>query len=145
MKLHEKIELAIIPVVVTGVFLAGYRLPAQLDLGWAFALGALILLVQGFFRDLYLLYRQRTVDKNAPRKRMKCMCLESTLGMAGIGAGIVLTLVLPDVAFGITRLGWSALVATIMVFGFCTKDIVITWKPFSIRRDPGHMNIIFTL
>ncbi|MEO0797056.1 MAG: hypothetical protein AAFX93_18015 [Verrucomicrobiota bacterium] len=145
MKIHERVELVLIPCLVAGVYILGQLLPYQLDIGWSFALAALILLVQGFFRDLYLLYRQRTVERDAPKKRMKCMCLESTLGMFGIGLGIFLTLLLPDYSFPISRWGWSLLVGAVMVFGFLTKDIVITWNPFGIRRDPDHMNIVFTL
>ncbi|WOO40838.1 hypothetical protein [Rubellicoccus peritrichatus] len=145
MKLHEKVELLLIPCVVALVYGANSVLPGSLQLGWACALAALILLFQGFIRDLYLLYLQKTMEKNNPKRRMKCMCLESTLGMLGILAGIILALFLPDVEFPINRWGWTGFVSSMMLFGFLGKDLVVFWKPFAIRRDPDHANIIFSI
>jgi len=30
-----------------------------------------------------------------------------------------------------------------MTLGFAIKDLVISWKPFGVRREKNHLNLIF--
>lgn len=145
LRIHEKVEIVFIFCTVGAVWRLAHLLPDSLQLGWSFALGSLILLFQGFFRDLYLLYLQKAHRQDQPKRKMKCMCLESTLGTIGILIGITLALIVPDTEFPVNQLGWVVFVAVIMALGFGGKDLVVTWKPFGLHRDPDHANIIFTL
>src|SRR5271165_2373316 len=92
MKTREKIELGLIPVVVAVAGLAGRWLPSQLGPGELLVIACLLWLVQGGLRDLWLLYLQKSRPAAAPRRRLACLCLESSAGLAGIVLGVALAL-----------------------------------------------------
>jgi hypothetical protein len=139
----EKFELAAIPVATA---LAAALVPAaglRLDLGVVVAGGALLILGQGFFRDLWLLREARRQKAAAPAREARCMCVESALGLTGVVAGIGL------VGFGLTRpvavsaAGLAAGVAAAMIAGFLLKDFVFEWSPWKIYREKNHAQVIF--
>jgi len=68
---------------------------------------------------------------------MKCMCLESTLGLGGVLIGVALTAIGITTQVPITTLAWPILIGSIMLFGFLTRDIVITWSPWGIKNTPA--------
>ena len=89
----EKIELGLV-ALATGVLAAiAGRLPSSLELGSLLAVAALALLGQGLVRDLWLLTKQRRAVGTAPVEEARCMCLESTVGLGGVVAGVVLAAV----------------------------------------------------
>jgi len=141
----EKIELALIPVIGIGFWLAASLLPDQMSLGSLLINASALLLLQGFFRDLWLLSKQKKTSPDLQRK-MQCMCAESTFGMTGILFGIILLGVGIDLAVPMPQpqWGWSVLVMIIMTIGFLIKDYVIEWHPFRVYKDLDHINIIFT-
>ncbi len=144
MKLREKTELALIPLAVAAVAFLGHALPDRLGTGSLLVIACLAWLVQGGVRDLWILYQLKTAPSTAPRRKLACMCLESSAGMAGIILGLVLALsgVGGEVALSPAR--WAGLAALVFAAGFLLKDFVITWRPLGLRRDPEHHSIVFT-
>jgi hypothetical protein len=143
MRNREKIELSLIPVVVAAVGLANHWLPTQLGTGALLIIACLMLLVQGGMRDLWLLRQLKSQPTAAPR-RLACMCLESSVGLTGVVVGGFLTLsgIGGKVALGPIR--WMLLTAAVLTLGFLAKDLVISWRPLGVRRDPDHHSIVFT-
>jgi len=103
-----------------------------------------LLLAQGLLRDLGLLAIQaRSRRAAAPAvaaaapQRMRCLCVESTLGSALIGICIVLA------ALGMhERVGLSAAVvlggcASLWSVGYLSRDLVL-----QVHREPDHRMII---
>ena len=139
----EKFELTAIPVVTAAVAWLAPRPGATLEAGELIAGAALLILVQGFFRDLWLLRQARRQSAAAPAREARCMCVESALGMTGIVAGIGL------VGLGFTRsivlnpLVLAAAVFAAMAVGFLLKDFVFEWAPWKIYREKDHAQVIF--
>jgi hypothetical protein len=139
----EKIELTLIPIVGICLWLIASFLPDRMSIGSLLIDTSALLLLQGFFRDLWLLSQQKKTSPDLQRK-MQCMCAESTFGMTGILFGIILLGVGIDLAVPMPQWGWSVLVMIVMTIGFLIKDYVIEWNPFRIYKDLDHINIIFT-
>jgi hypothetical protein len=144
MKTPDKVELGIIAVAILLVGTLGRFLPSRLRIGEVLAIGCLTWLVQGGVRDLWLLYLLKTRPTTAPRRRLACMCLESSAGMAGLIVGIGLTLCGFGGELQMTPMRWMLLAAGVFALGFVLKDFVISWRPLGLRRDPDHHSIIFT-
>jgi hypothetical protein len=144
MTIGEKIELSLIPVLGIGFWVIAPELPDQLGVGRLLLAASALLLLQSLVRDLWLLTRKKRASQPGPRRAVRCMCIESTVGATGIVVGAIL------LGSGITRLiamddwVWSVLVMLILGVGFVTKDYVLEWSPWRIRRDKDHMNIVFT-
>jgi len=138
----ERLELAAIPAVTAAVAWLAPRPAASFELGTLVAGGALLLLVQGLFRDLWLL-RQARHRPAAPAREARCLCVESVLGLTGVVAGIGLT------GLGLTRPvhpGVATLTAAVsgtMAAGFLLKDFVFAWAPWRIYREKDHAQVIF--
>jgi hypothetical protein len=144
MKTREKIELSLIPVAVAATGLAGRWLPAQLGTGELLVIACLIWLVQGGLRDLWLLYLLKSRPATAPRRKLACMCLESSVGLTGVVLGVVLALCGVGGHIMLNPGRWMLLAAAVLALGFLAKDLVISWRPLGVRRDPDHHSIIFT-
>ena len=144
MKTREKIELGLIPVVVAAVGLAGRWLPVQLGTGPLLVVACLIWLVQGGLRDLWLLYLVKRQPVAAPKRRLACMCLESSVGLTGVVVGVILALSNFGGQHPLNPARWMLLTAAVLTLGFLAKDLVISWRPPGIRRDPDHHSIVFT-
>ena len=144
MKTREKIELGLIPVVVAGVGLAGRWLPVQLGTGSLLVIACLTWLVQGGLRDLWLLHLVKSSPANTPRRRLPCMCLESSVGLTGVVVGVILALCNVGGQVALSPARWMLLTAAVLALGFVAKDLVISWRPLGVRRDPEHHSIVFT-
>ena len=138
----EKFELSAIPVATA---LAVWLTPppgVRLEIGEMLAGGALLILLQGFCRDLWLL-RQSRRQSAASTREVSCMCVESALGLTAMAAGIGL------VGFGIARLVFlSPLALAIgtgltLLAGYLLKDLVFSWSPWKIYREKNHARVIF--
>ncbi|HEY4247565.1 MAG TPA: hypothetical protein VGM64_11950 [Lacunisphaera sp.] len=143
LSIGEKFELIAIPVVVVSTAILIPQSGTTFEIGELITGGALLLLLQGFFRDLWLLRQSRRSPSSTPTRSARCMCVESTVGLTGVIAGIAL------VGFGLTRpihLSVIALVfaiASILVVGFLLKDFVFEWSPWKIHREKDHSQVIF--
>ncbi|MEO7598487.1 MAG: hypothetical protein ABIV50_06115 [Opitutus sp.] len=144
MKPREKIELLLIPVAALGVGALSLLLPIQLTVAELLGLACATWLVQGGIRDLWMIREMKKKRSTAPQRRLACMCLESTAGLTGlcVAAGLMLAdwggnvSITPGRMFG--------LAGGVFILGFLVKDIVISWRPLGLRRDPDHHSIVFT-
>lgn len=144
MTLAEKIELALIPTFGIGVWLVAPGLPNTVGAGKLLLATSALLLFESLVRDLSLLIRDRRVEKSSPPRKERCLCVESTVGITGVIAGLVLSGSTIVHSVPMSHWTWSLLVMTIMILGFWIKDYVVEWGPIRIRRDKDHMNMIFT-
>jgi hypothetical protein len=144
LRFEEKVEVALIPLAMLGVGAASSALPRQLRVGELFAVGCLAWLVQGGIRDLWHLYNQKRERSKNPTRKLACMCFESSVGFVGRVVGIVLILTGQSDSFRMTPFRWMVLAAVIFNVGFFAKDLVISWRPLGVRRDPDHHSIVFT-
>ena len=140
----EKMEVALIPVVGVATYLLAYKLPAQISLGHLLLTASVMLLLQSLLRDLLLLAKTKRSVSEHTAKTARCMCLESTVGMTGVLAGIgVLGLGISNTLI-MNNVGWSALIMVMLTSGFLIKDWLIESRPWRLVRDKDHLNIIFT-
>jgi hypothetical protein len=139
----EWIELAMIVVVATIGWLVWPYFSAAMPL-WQIVLGAsALLLAQSLVRDVAILFRSRhSESKNEPRKEAQCFCLESTVGMTGVIAGLALIGLGSSHQIEMSRWEFSIVAAGTMALGFIIKDFVISWNPFGVRREKDHLNLI---
>ena len=140
----ERIELALIPLVGAVVWLIAERLPAQIGIGSLLLAASVLLLLQGLIRDLWLLFKRRQDSQTGPRQEALCMCVESTVGVTGVVAGVVVLGSAADSTLFVSRTLWSILAVAVLIIGFAIKDFVFEWRPFRIRRDKDHVNLVFS-
>ena len=138
----ERLELALIPVAAAAASAVAARLPTAPGLGTLLLAGAVVLLLQGLLRDLWLLWRRRTRPPTGQPRRMACLCLESTLGSTGVLAGLVVLGSGLSWRIALPAWGWGLLVGAVLVLGFAIKDLVIALRPLRLVRDPDHLNIV---
>lgn len=142
MKTAHKIELALIALTMMTTAVLHQRLPQRMETGFFILTMGLIFLVQSLMRDLWLLSRKRDVSK--PARTIRCMCLET-------GVGIIPIIISAIMMFGgfsrsikIHYWVWMLSVPATMLTCFWLKDYVFEWNPWRIQRDDDHINIIFT-
>jgi hypothetical protein len=116
-------------------------LPANLRIGIACLVAAAALLGQGLLRDLWQL-RQ---TKQAPGRAMLCMCAESTLGIAGVVAGMVLVGAGIGGQVSLPPLVWTALTGGVLLVGIALRDWVIRLRPIGIVHIPDHGSVRVTM
>ena len=139
----EKFELIAIPAAVVLAAILVPQTGATIELGELIAGAALLLLLQGFVRDLWLLRQARRSPASTPVRSARCMCVESTVGLTGVIAGIAL------VGFGLTTpihltpLGFLLSIVSILGAGYLLKDFVFEWSPWKIYREKDHSQVIF--
>ena len=139
----EKFELGAI-VAVTA--LVGWLVPVsgiRPELGELVAGSVLLILLQGFFRDLWLLREARRKSATTPPRATACMCVESAVGLTGIVAGISLVGFGLAWPVGLSAAALTAAVGAVMLAGFLLKDFVFSWRPWRIYREKDHAQIIF--
>jgi hypothetical protein len=137
----EKTELAAIPLAFgLGAWLAP-RPALALELGELIAGAALLILVQGFFRDLWLL-RQARRRPATPGREARCMCVESALGLTGVVAGAGLVGLGFDRPVTLAPAGFAIAMGLALAVGYVLKDFVFEWSPWKIYREKDHAQVI---
>ena len=142
MRTSERVELTIIFVAGLAAWLVGHELPRNVEVGRLVLTASAILLAQSLVRDLWLMWRTERAADEGQKRAARCMCLESTVGMAGIVVG---ALILGSGIVGVAPMEpwtWSLTIFLSLLLGFVTKDYVLAWSPPRLRRDPDHMNIL---
>ncbi len=140
----EKIELALIPMIgLAGWFSAGW-LPADISIGLLLLGASVLLLLQGLVRDLWLISRRVQQSQQGVPQQALCMCVESTVGVTGVVAGLVVLGSTIDSKLSASPLLISILATGSLAFGFAVKDLIFEFRPFRIRRDKDHLNIVFS-
>jgi hypothetical protein len=139
----EWIEIFAIAVVAAASWPASNFFHTTIPL-WEIVLGAsALLLAQSLVRDVAILFRSsRSSAKSELRKEAQCFCLESTVGMTGVIAGLALIGLGSSHQIEMSRWEFSVGVAGTMALGFIIKDFVISWNPFGVRREKDHLNLI---
>ena len=144
MKTQHQVELALIPVAVAAVGVASRWLPTRVGAGELLAGACLAWLVQGGLRDVWLLLRLKKRPPATAPRRLPCMCLESSAGLTGVIVGGALAALGRGGAVTMSPLRWAALAAAVFTVGFLTREVIITWRPLGLRREPDHHSIVFT-
>ena len=140
----ERVELALIPIAGVVIWLIGGRLPAVIGTGSLLLASSVLLLSQGLIRDLWLLYRRNQALRVEPRQHALCMCVESTVGVVGVVAGLIILGSAVDATVTMSPWRWIGLVIVVLAVGFAIKDFVFEWRPFRLRRDKDHVNLVFS-
>jgi hypothetical protein len=142
MSVTEKIELGLIAAVTVSFFLVAGVMPERISVGNLLLGAASVVLLQSLLRDLWLLAKGRRKPPTHPPRVGQCMCVESTVGITGVAVGLILVLCRVGMTAPMGRWSWGAFVLVSLGIGFLMKDYVIEFKPWRIRRDKDHLNII---
>ncbi len=135
-------EMILILLVSLGALLAAPLLPSETSIGHLLLTLSALLLLQSLIRDLFILARTKRAAQAGARAPMRCLCMESAVGITGVLAGAVV------IGFGIgtpaPMSGWSWALAVLLALGvgFAIKDFVLQTKPWGIVRDKDHVNIV---
>jgi hypothetical protein len=136
------IELAAIAVIAAACWISRPLLPAALPV-WEIVLGlSALLLVQSLVRDIAILLRNHRHKSILLVKEAQCFCLESTVGLTGVIAGVALIGLGNSDQIVAGRLVFFLAVSGTMMLGFLIRDLVIFWHPFGIRREKDHLNLV---
>lgn len=138
----EKIELALIPMMGLSAWALASFLPAELGIGRLTLTMSALLLLQSLIRDVAILSTTKAERKAAQSRTMRCMCVESTIGMSGIfvGAGLLGFGFGPEIRMN--ALAWVAVTVLTLCAGFAIKDFILKSNPWRIVRDKDHLNIV---
>jgi hypothetical protein len=138
----EKIELGLIAATGVGFSVFAPALSPRIDLGNFVLYASALLLLQSLLRDIWLLLKARSAVPAGSSRAARCMCAESTVGITGLAIGAAL------VGFGwgkpivMSAWSWGAQAVLVLMAGFLLKDYVLDAKPWRIRRDSDHVNIL---
>jgi hypothetical protein len=139
----EKIEVTLIPLAGVAILLMGEWLPTAIGIGSLLLASSVLLLFQGLLRDLWLLFKRKRDTQSGKRQEILCMCVESTIGVTGVVAGLVIFGSAINRPVLMSPWIWILLVVAVLTIGFAIKDFIFEWRPFRIRRDKNHLNIVF--
>jgi hypothetical protein len=131
----EVVEVIIIIALIAAVWLLPGPGVWTIAFGKAVAYSAALLLAQGLIRDIARLAFARRAE--GEKRRIMCLCAESTLGLILIVMGLGLTLIGIQDVVTLGPVGRTVLVAAILVIGFIAKDYVV-----SIRKERDHASVI---
>lgn len=129
----EKAELLAIGVLIPALFAATQGIEWSLSFGALVAYSAGVVLGQGLVRDLA---RLAVVGRKEPTERLLCLCAESTIGLAGLGAGTLLLAIGIRDTVTLSSYSLTAIVGGILALGFVAKDYVLI-----VRKVKDHGTI----
>ena len=102
---------------------------------------AVLFLFHTLVRDL-VIYWQIRRGTGRDRRRERCFCLQTPVGIIFLAGALVAYWVSPP---GLVQGHWWVVglgVGSTLGLNYLMRDLVIRWKPFVIHRDPAHFNII---
>ena len=105
----------------------------------------MLLLAQGLVRDVVTLYLERASRPDEESPPMLCLCVESTVGLAGIVAGVVLSLAGLGGALNLSVTLWTVAAAVVLGVGLAIRDWVVKLRPLRIVHVPNHGSIRVSL
>src|SRR5271168_4839615 len=138
----ERVELGLIAAVTVSFFLVAGVRPERISVGNLLFGAAAVVLLQGLLRDLWFLAKARRKPPTHPPRVGRNMCVESTVGITGLAVGLILVMCRVGMTAPMGRWSWGAFVLVSLGLGFLMKDYVMEFKPWRIRRDKDHLNII---
>ena len=130
----EAIEFTLILLLLPLFWWLSNQYPIQVPLGKLIGFVAALLLSQSLFRDLVLWWQKRKSD--TPKRRIGCLCAESTIGLSLAGAAIAMSLLGLQQEVRLSPTQATALAGTILAVGFFTKNYVVI-----IRKEKDHGSI----
>lgn len=128
------IELPALGVALVATFLLTPGLAWTPEAGALMGYAAAVLLGQGLLRDLLRL--ALAGRSGAPRRRVPCLCAESTLGLGLLAAGLLLLGLGLGGPVALGRAGLVGGLAALFLLGFVAKDYVVV-----IRREEDHGSV----
>jgi hypothetical protein len=140
----EKIEATLIPLAGVAILLMREWLPTRVGIGSLLLASSVLLLFQGLLRDLWLLFKRKRDTQSGTQQKVLCMCVESTVGVMGVVAGIITLGSVINRPVPMSSWIWSLLAVAVLTIGFAIKDFIFEWRPFRIRREKNHLNIVFS-
>jgi len=141
----EKAEAAIITGSGFAVYAIASVFVGTYSLGMVILAMSAVLLIQSLLRDLVILARQSHVQQSSNKRAMRCMCVESTVGITGVAVAAGMVCFNIDLPMSMTQLRWTLAAFSSLAVGFAIKDLVISLDPVRIVRDKDHLNIIVKL
>jgi sterol desaturase/sphingolipid hydroxylase (fatty acid hydroxylase superfamily) len=139
----EKTELAVIPVIITLTWFAPLGPDVTQRIGGLITAASLLLLLQGFCRDVWLWLAARRATVKPTPHYAQCMCVESAVGLTGILAAAGLTAFNFGPLIPVSQAGLTSGTAAVLVAGFLLKDFVFEWSPWKIHRAKNHAALHF--
>lgn len=136
----ERTELVLIALAALASAVLGGMFPSSLSPGILVLTASSMLLGQGLLRDLWVKYGVKAPAHQG--QKIVCMCMESTVGMTGVIAGVAVLFAGVDGNWMLPAWFWPAFVAGMGVCGFVMKDLIIDIDNRSIRREKNHRSII---
>jgi hypothetical protein len=136
---YERFEVAVAALGLAAAAAVAFASTARPSMGlpdvlrWA----GVLLLVQGFFRDIVILARRRREPPGAEARRGWLICVESTLGLVLIALSGLLIWGGADRVVSLPLAGWTLLAAAWWAFGYAMREMVL-----ELRRDPDHLNLL---
>lgn len=138
----EWIEAALIAGIAPTTTLVWSYLPVEVSISQLILACAVLVLAQSLVRDITVLLRRRASKPGSPMRAANCICIESTLGVAGVVIGLVAPWNLGYATVSVSRISFSLSVVGTLAFGLAIKDWVIAWNPLALRREKDHLNVI---
>ena len=135
-------RIEILAIILTLGLVWILSLPDRMVIGYLVLVLAVVFLVQSLVRDICLLAAIRRGKLVIPLQEKPAFCLESILGAIAVLVGIYLALAGSPGSVEMGRLHWFLALGLTLITGFLLRDTVVQWRPFSIYRDPGHLNYI---
>lgn len=109
--------------------------PGRLWAGEAVLFASGLFLLQSLLRDVAIWLAARRAGASAPaRPPGACMCVESTLGGAGVLFGAALMILAPGLRLPAPAGAWPVAVALLGLAGFFAKNWLVDWRRCRIRR-----------
>ncbi len=132
-----RVELALVAAAVVVTGLLSPRLPRNASLGDLLMVAAVVIFVQSLGRDLVRLRRARAGGSSA--SQVTCVCVESTVGLSAVVAGIALSLFWAPVRVPMAPAVWPLALAILALSGTLSRELVLDWRALRIRREPDHL------
>ena len=136
----ERFELSCAPLAAAAAWVAWPALPHRAAIGYVLLAASALLLLQSLLRDLWLLRAAR--GRTSDPRTASAMCVESLVGMAGVVAGGLASFAAAAATIELSRVALALGVLAVVVAGFLLKDWVVERRPWRLRREPDHLNLI---
>lgn len=139
----ERLELAAIVVLASAIWFGAQRFSSHISAANLVLLFSGLLLLQSLIRDLSILFIRRNIA-HTPSRTVRCMCVESTVGVTGVLLGVSLIGLGVSATIAMDQIRWTLVFFITTGIGFLVKDLIFQWCPWKVRREKDHLNIVFS-
>lgn len=134
-----RMEWTEIVLIVVALVVAWLTVPVDawsLPFGKVVGYSAALLLAQSLVRDVVRLWVDRNKE-GAPKRRIGCLCAESTIGLLMVVIAIGLSLIGISQAVTVGRMEVTIAGAVLLFGGFFAKDFIVI-----VRREKDHGSVV---